>query len=156
MPCHLAAISPSAMASAPARHSTRPYATTTRTRPAPTIPAALSRSPDSSPAWSPTPRTLGVSGFLGYCGARVPCVFRSPFRVVCGYGVLPACRGGCGARFHGPRPRRAGRFLLPDVPFPGSGLAEAGREDGDLGFPGDGRLGRGGVRELRACFLGAF
>ena len=27
--------------------------------------------------------------------------------------LLPACRGGSGARFHGPRPRRAGRFLLP-------------------------------------------
>src|SRR5713101_8728685 len=35
-------------------------------------------------------------------------------------------------------------------------LAEAGCEYGDLGFPGDGCLGRGGVREFRACFLGAF
>ena len=37
----------------------------------------------------------------------------------------------------------------------GSWLAEAGCEHGDLGFPGDGRLGGGGVREFRACFLGA-
>jgi Transposase domain (DUF772)/Transposase DDE domain len=37
----------------------------------------------------------------------------------------------------------------------GSGLAGAGREHGDLGFPGDGCLGGGGVREFRACFLGA-
>src|ERR1022692_4834697 len=38
----------------------------------------------------------------------------------------------------------------------GSWLAEAGCEHGDLGFPGDGRLGGGGVREFRACFLRAF
>ncbi len=37
----------------------------------------------------------------------------------------------------------------------GGELAEAGGEDGDLGFPGDGRLGAGGVREFRACLLGA-
>ena len=46
-------------------------------------------------------------------------VFRSYFESVFavaagmfGHGVLPACRGGYGARFHDPRPR-AGRFLLP-------------------------------------------
>ena len=61
-----------------------------------------------------------------------------------------------GARFHGPRPRVAGRFLLPDGSRSWQGLAEAGREYVDLGFPGDGRLGGGGVREFRACFLRAF
>ena len=35
------------------------------------------------------------------------------------------------------------------------GLAEAGREYSDLRFSGDGRLGRGGVGEFRACFLRA-
>ena len=37
-----------------------------------------------------------------------------------------------------------------------AGLGEAGCEDGDLGFPGDGGLGGGGVRELRPCFLRPF
>src|ERR1035437_3984540 len=49
---------------------------------------------------------------------------------------------------------RGGRFLLT-VSGLGSWLAEAGGEDGDLGFPGDGCLGGGGVREFRACFLRA-
>ena len=53
-------------------------------------------------------------------------------------------------------PRERGGFLLPDgFPFP-AGLAEAGREHGDLGFAGDGGLGGGGVREFRACFLARF
>ena len=38
----------------------------------------------------------------------------------------------------------------------GRGLCEAGREYGDLRFPGDGLLGRGGVPEFRAGFLGTF
>ncbi len=55
-------------------------------------------------------------------------------------------------------PRAAGpgpgsSFLLPGL---GLGLGEAGREYGDLGFPGDGRLGRGGVGEFRPCFLRPF
>src|ERR1017187_6893214 len=37
----------------------------------------------------------------------------------------------------------------------GGGLAGAGREYGDLGFPGDGCLGGGGVREVRAGCPGA-
>jgi hypothetical protein len=41
-------------------------------------------------------------------------------------------------------------FLSPGL-VPES--VEAGREHGDLGFPGDGHLGGGGVREFRACFL---
>jgi hypothetical protein len=35
------------------------------------------------------------------------------------------------------------------------GLPGVGREYGDLGLPGDGLLGRGGVPEFRAGFLGA-
>jgi hypothetical protein len=38
---------------------------------------------------------------------------------------------------------------------PGAGLRGSGREYGDLRFPGDGLLGRGGVPEFRAGFLGA-
>jgi hypothetical protein len=34
----------------------------------------------------------------------------------------------------------------------GPGLAQAGREHGDLGFPGDGCLGGAGVREFRRAF----
>ena len=75
---------------------------------------------------------------------------------VSGHGCCPRVAAGSGARFHGPRSRRAGRFLLPDGLLSWRRLAEAGRERGDLGFPGDGCLGRGGVREFRACFLGAF
>ena len=74
---------------------------------------------------------------------------------VWGHGKGPAYRGGSGARFHGPRPWRGGS-LLPDGLCRGGQLAEAGREDGDLRFPGDGRLGAGGVREFRARFLYAF
>ena len=55
--------------------------------------------------------------------------------------AAPACRGGSS-------------FLTGSGP--GGGLGEAGREHGDLGFPGDGCLGRGGVREFRAGFLRAF
>ena len=53
-------------------------------------------------------------------------------------------------------PRRAGRFLLPDGLLSWHQLAGAGCEYGDLGFPGDGCLGSGGVREFRAGFLRAF
>src|SRR5260370_16136733 len=46
-------------------------------------------------------------------------------------------------------------FLLPDGLRCFRRLAEAGCVDDDLGFSGDGCLGGGGVRELRACFLRA-
>ena len=46
-----------------------------------------------------------------------------------------------------------GRVLLSCRRAQGVSSAEAGREDGDLGFPGDGGLGRGGMGELRPCFL---
>jgi len=55
-----------------------------------------------------TPRTLGDSGFLGCCGSGVlfvsGCLFRDGVRAW----FLPACRGGGGARFRGPRSRERG------------------------------------------------
>ena len=71
--------------------------------------------------------------------------------------LLPACAGGGGARFRGPRlpADRGCSFLLRgagDLGWSG----ESGREHLDLGFPGYGVLGGRGVREFRACFLGAF
>ena len=60
-----------------------------------------------------------------------------------------------GARFHGPRFRVSGAFLLPDGFRSWLVLVEAECEHGDLGFAGDGGLGGGDVRELRACFLRA-
>jgi hypothetical protein len=44
-------------------------------------------------------------------------VFESVFvvaAVTCGHGFCPRVAAEGGARFHGPRPRRAGQFLLPD------------------------------------------
>jgi hypothetical protein len=102
---------------------------------------------------SATPGTLGVSGFLGCCRLGVLLVSWSLFPVYARAWVMPACRGGGGVRFHGPRPRAGG--AVP--PFPGvvcrSGLGESGREYCDLGFPGDCGLRGAGVRELRPCFL---
>ena len=103
------------------------------------------------PHHNPTPGTLGVSRFPGFYGRGVLCVLWSLFPFGVWSWFWPACRGGAGARFHGPR-----RFLLPDGGVPAAGLGESGCEHGDLGFPGDGGLGRGGVREFRACFLRAF
>src|ERR1022692_507446 len=111
---------------------------------------------DSDGTYGPTPRSLGVSVFLGSCGAGVLYVSWSLFPGGVRAWFLPACRGGGGARFHGPRPACAGRFLLPGGPGEAIGLVETGREYGDLGFPGDGCLGGGGVREFRAGFLCAF
>ena len=65
--------------------------------------------------------------------------------------LLPACRGGSGARFHGPRPRLAGA-VPPYGLFSWRRRAEAGGEYGDLGFPGDGRLGAGGVGNFGRAF----
>ena len=52
-------------------------------------------------------------------------------------------------------PACAGGFLLPDGVMAWPWLGEAGREYGDLRFPGDGLLGGGGVPEFRAGFLSA-
>ena len=118
------------------------------------------------PSWSwerapemSTPRTLGISACSGCCGLRVPCL---------SWCLFPGCAGGTRAwrdarvsrRVWRAVPRSAfpagGRFLLPDGLLSWRRLAEAGCEHDDLWFPGDGCLGRGGVREFRACFLGAF
>jgi Transposase, Mutator family len=107
----------------------------------------------------PTPGTLGVSACSGCCGLRVPCLSWCLFSR-----LRWRCPGMAAARVS----RRAWR-AVPRSVFPGgrggssfltvsglgSGLAGAGREHGDLGFPGDGCLGRGGVREFRAGFLSA-
>ena len=106
-------------------------------------------------AEDPTPRTLGVSGFLGYWRSSVPCVSWSLFPDYVRAWLMPACRGGDGARFHGPRPRGDGA-VPPSLGLRWCrGLGGAGREYRDLGFPGDGLLGRGDVGEFRACLLRA-
>src|SRR6266536_1222317 len=63
-----------------------------------------------SPPCPPTPRTLGVCNCLGCCDVSVLWVSWSLFPDGGRAWLLPACRGGGGARFHGPRPRTAGRF----------------------------------------------
>jgi hypothetical protein len=52
---------------------------------------------------SATPAPLGVSALSGRCGSGVPCVARCPFGGCGRAWQQPACRGGSGARFHGPR-----------------------------------------------------
>ena len=62
-----------------------------------------------------------VDGILRRCSFHVPCVPLCLFPADAGAWSRPACRGGHGARFHGPRPRvRRGWFLLP-VAGPGAG-----------------------------------
>jgi hypothetical protein len=113
----------------------------------------------SQAAVIPTPGTLGVSVCSGCCGLRVLCLSWCLFSR-----LRWRCPGMADARVSrrvwravpGPRSRAGGRFLLPDGLLSWRRLAGAGCEHGDLGFPGDGCLGRGGVREFRACFPGAF
>ncbi len=105
------------------------------------------------PPRSPTPRTLGVSCFLGFLSRDVPCVPWRLFPFTVRVWIWPACRGGGWRAVPRSAVPRARGFLLPDGPGPGSGLAQSGREHGDLRFLGDGRLGRGGVGEFRAGFL---
>src|ERR1035437_2910102 len=63
--------------------------------------------------------------------------------------VARGSRGqGGGSTVRGPGERGGSSFLA--VVLRGCGLPGAGREYGDLGFPGDGLLGRGGVPEFRA------
>ena len=73
--------------------------------------------PAASAGKGSTPGTLGVSACSGCCDLRVPCLSWCLFPG-CAGGVrawrMPACRGGSGARFHGPRSPVGGRFLLPD------------------------------------------
>ena len=67
---------------------------------------------ENRPVWS-TPGTLGISGFPRRCFPLDPRVPESLFPGSLRAWMMPACRGGTGARFHGPRPRGAGQFLLP-------------------------------------------
>jgi hypothetical protein len=83
-------------------------------------------------------------------------VFESVYRLVspgCGRAFCPRVAAGlaCGSTVCGPGGRGGSSFLTGSGPD--GRLGEAGRENGDLRFPGDDRLGRGGVREFRACFL---
>ncbi len=75
---------------------------------------------------------------------------------VSGHGGCPRVAAGLARGSTVRVPRWAGGSSFLTGCFPGTRLAEAGCEYGDLGFPGDGCLGRGSVREFRACFLGAF
>jgi hypothetical protein len=74
----------------------------------------------------------------------------------CRHGFSPRAAAGIarGSTVRGPGGRGGLSFLRGSGC--GRGLREAGREYGDLWFPGDGLLGRGGVREFGAGFLGAF
>jgi hypothetical protein len=105
-----------------------------------------------------TPRTLGVCGVLSRYRSGAPCPLLSLVWWCRCWGVLawfwPACRGGDGAVPRSAAPRRGGSSFLTGS-GPGAGLGGSGREYGDLRFPGDGLLGRGGVPEFRAGFLGA-
>src|SRR5581483_910046 len=72
----------------------------------------------------PTPRTLGVSVLVGGCRSHVPCVALSLFPGGVRVWFQPACRGGDGARFHGPQaPRTRGGFLLILSPGLGRGVS---------------------------------
>ena len=110
---------------------------------------------DSDTAQASTPQTLGVSMLLGFCGARVLCrpwcLFLDGVRAW----ILPACRGG---RRAVPRSAASRGGAVPPswrVRVAAGGLGESGSEHLDLGFPGDGLLGGGGMPEFRAGFLGA-
>ena len=74
----------------------------------------------------------------------------------CGHGFVPRVAVGMarGSTVRGP----GGRGVPPSLAGSGCGRGsgEAGREYGDLRFSGNGLLGRGGVPEFRAGFLGAF
>ena len=101
-------------------------------------------------------RSLQRSGVLPIrCSASV---FESVFVLAprkWGHGLCPRVAAGMarGSTVRGSR--RAGLFLLPAGSRLRLRLREAGCEYGDLRFPGDGGLGRGGVPEFRAGFLRA-
>lgn len=73
--------------------------------------------------------------------------------VMCWDGFCPRVAAGMarGSTVHGP----AGGEVPPSrqVRVLAAGLRGSGGEHGDLGFPGNGPLGRGGMREFRARFL---
>jgi len=77
------------------------------------------------------------------------------FRLSPGHGCGPRVAAGEARGSTAAVPRARGDSSFPVGGFRAAGSGEAGRELGDLGFPGYGCLGRGGVREFRACFLRA-
>ena len=86
----------------------------------------------------PTPRTLGVRDVSGCYGFGV--LFLSLGLFCDGGGTvrtwfLPACRGGPGARFHGPRPRVAGRSSFLAAVLPGPAYLVSGAKTVTRGFP---------------------
>jgi hypothetical protein len=84
----------------------------------------------------------------------VSCIcFGVCFRVAGGYSYSPRVAAGAarGSTVRGPG--RGGSSSLAVV-VPGRGLPGAEREYGDLGFPGDGLLGRGGVPEFSGGLSG--
>ena len=70
--------------------------------------------------------------------------------------LRPACRCGSARGSTGRGPAGAGRFSSFRPQGRDAGSVEAGCEDGDLRFPGEGLLGGGGVPEFRAGLLLAF
>lgn len=77
------------------------------------------------------------------------------FRMMGGYDYGPRVAAGLarGSTVRVPAWRGGSSFLV--VVLRGHCLSGAEREYADLTFPGDGLLGRGGVPEFRAGFLGA-
>ncbi len=94
----------------------------------------------------------GVAPFVFCTCSESVFVVVSP---ACGHGRDPRVAAGParGSTVRGPGAGAVPPYLTACIR--GGELVEAGGEDGDLGFPGDGRLGAGGVREFRACLLGA-
>src|SRR6266498_3138634 len=75
---------------------------------------------DADPYWQrnpPTPGTLGVCDGMRCCGLHVMCLSSNPFsrrwQRQAGMVMARVSRRDS-VRFHGPQPRRPGRFFLPD------------------------------------------
>jgi putative transposase len=109
--------------------------------------------------YTPTPGTLGVCGVLGCYRSGAPCGSLSLVswcrRWSAGMVSARVSRRGWRAVPRSAAPAGGAVFSFLTGSGCGRGLCEAGREYGDLRFPGDGLLGRGGVPEFRAGFLGA-
>jgi hypothetical protein len=75
------------------------------------------------------------------------------FCFTAGHGCSPRVAAGQARGSTGRGSPRAGRFCLLLAGGQGSGSVEAGCEDGDLRFPGEGLLGGGGVPEFGAGLL---
>ena len=86
-------------------------------------------------AFSPTPRTLGVSDFLGCWRSSVPCVSWGLFPDCARAWLTPACRGGVarGSTVRGPA--QTGRFLLSLGYGVAAGYEKPGANTVTWGFP---------------------